>query len=262
LLKFSVVTPSLNQCKYIEKNIKSVLIQDYPNFEHIIIDGGSIDGTIKILKKYPHLIWVSERDRGQANALNKGFRKATGDIICWLNSDDLLCNNTFFVIRNFFKKNKGIDAVYGNSIVIDEKGSKKYLIKPGEFNFSKLLYRIYSYIPQPSMFFRANLLEEVGYLNEKLKYAMDYDYWIRIGLKKKIMYIDKELSMFRLHGESKTTSNSYEMFEECLALSKKYGAEKFIKYKYYYHKYRLKFIFYDFYSFLRKLKHFFKKVRT
>ena len=100
MLKISIVTCSYNQAEFIRQNIESVLNQNYPNFEHLIIDGGSTDGTIEILKEYPHLNWVSEPDRGQSDALNKGFRKASGDIIAWINSDDMLAPNALFNINS------------------------------------------------------------------------------------------------------------------------------------------------------------------
>lgn len=255
MLKFSVITPSFNQGRFIEDNIKSVLAQDYPNFEHIIIDGSSTDNTINILKKYLHLKWVSEADRGQAHALNKCLKKVTGDIICWLNSDDLLCSNCFYIVNEFFKRNKNTDMVYGNCIIVDDKRYRKYMVKPGNFSLEKLLYRIYCYIPQSSTFFKVKLIDEIGYFDEKLEYTMDYDYWIRIGLRKNVKYINEELSMFRLHKESKTVSKASCLFKETLAVSRKYGGNKFSKYYYYYCKYGLSFVFPKFYTILRAIKH-------
>ena len=118
-LKFSVITPSFNNAQYIEQTIKSVLEQNYPNFEHIVIDGGSTDGTVEILKKHSHLKWVSEKDEGQADALNKGFRMATGDIIAWINSDDWYEPNIFGNIAEWFERNPDKNIVMGDCNLID-----------------------------------------------------------------------------------------------------------------------------------------------
>ena len=122
--KISVVTPSFNQGRFIEDCIKSVLDQNYPNFEHIIVDNCSTDGTLEVLKKYPHLKWIFETDKGQSDAINKGFRRSTGDIVAWLNSDDFYCENVFWKIVEIFLKNPQVFWIYGNSYFVDEKGKK------------------------------------------------------------------------------------------------------------------------------------------
>ena len=122
--KISVITPSLNSGKYIEQGIQSVLGQDYPNFEHIVVDGGSTDGTIEILKKYPHLKWVSEPDRGQSHAMNKGFQMATGEIIVYLNADDFFEPNAFYTAVKYLNKENDMYFVVGECNVIDDEGNK------------------------------------------------------------------------------------------------------------------------------------------
>ncbi len=220
----SIITPSLNQGGYIEENIKSVINQKYPNFEHIIIDGGSTDGTIDILKKYKHLIWVSEKDGGQSEAINKGFKKARGVIIGWLNSDDCYEPGAFFTVVNELNKDQGNYIVSGDCSVIDNKGNSIGYCR-GRFsdhnNLIEYWNRDYT-IPQPSVFFYRDILHKIGYLNETLHYAMDYEFWLRISRHLQIHYIEKPLAKIRVHDRAKS-SPGYEVFErEWFRVSKKY----------------------------------------
>ena len=235
MLKFSIITPSYNQGKYIEDTIRSVLNQNYTNFEHIVLDNKSTDNTINILKKYDHLKWKSEKDNGQTNAINKGLKIASGDIIGYLNSDDMLLTGAFEFIENYFKNNKNIDLIYGNCILTDTEGRIIKNRKSEEFNLSRLLYLGYSYIQQPSTFFRKSIVEDVGYFDESLKYVMDYDYWIRAAKNGKVLkYIDKDLSLMRIHREAKTFTENKEMFKEAFSVSKKYGGNKLVRYHFHY----------------------------
>lgn len=235
MLKFSIITPSYNQGKYIEGTIRSVLNQNYSNFEHIIFDNKSTDNTVDILKKYNHLIWKSERDSGQTNAINKGLAKASGDILCYLNSDDMLAPGALEFTAEYFENNKAVDLVYGNCILTDTEGRVIKTRKSEEFNLSKLLYLGYSYIQQPSTFFRKSIVEDVGYFDESLKYVMDYDYWIRAAKKGKVLkYIDKDLSLMRIHKKAKTFADNKKMFNEAFNVSKKYGGNKLVRYYFHY----------------------------
>jgi glycosyltransferase involved in cell wall biosynthesis len=231
----SVVTPSLNQGAYIEENIKSVLKQEYPNFEHIIIDGGSTDGTIDILRKYDHLIWVSEKDSGQSEAINKGFKRANGEILAWLNSDDCYEPNAFKTIAKELNKDEGKYFVFGDCNVIDGKGETVGFIK-GKYKGQGSLIEYWkdAYIPQPSVFFYRDLLNEIGFLNESLHYAMDWDFWLRISEKHNLLYINECLANFRIHGEQKT--GGYEIFEpELYKISRRYWGSKYsARYWYYF----------------------------
>lgn len=205
LPKFSIVTPSLNQAEFIEENIKSILEQNYPNIEHIIIDGKSNDGTIKILKKYSHLRWISEKDRGQSDALNKGFKLAKGEVIGWLNADDTYVGNVLFKIAEVFS-NPDVNVVYGNGFEIDESGKQVRTIYSKGIdagNMIKYWKWNYEYI-QPAFFFRRKVFDEIGYLDERLHYAMDYDFFIRLCKNFKLYYLDEPLANFRLHSTSKT----------------------------------------------------------
>jgi len=231
ILKISIITPSYNQGNYIEDNIKSVLNQNYDNFEHIIFDNLSSDCTIEVLKKYKHLKWFSEKDKGQTDAINKGLKVATGDIICYLNADDMLAEDCLNFVTEFFKNNNGVDIIYGNCIFIDTTGSFIKVRKSEDFNLERLLYLGYSYIQQPSTFFRKEVINDVGFFNENLNYVMDYEYWIRCAKAGKILkYVDKNLAIMRIHKDAKTYTSNKKMFFEAFNVSRKFGGGKIFRY--------------------------------
>jgi len=203
--RISIITPSYNQARFLESTILSVLNQNYPNLEYIIIDGGSTDGSADIIKKYEKYLayWVSEPDKGQADALNKGFRMATGEIFGWLNSDDKYYPGTIRVIVSFFAKNHDVGLVYGARHEIDNNGNFLRMVKAIPFNYNMFLYGG-CYITQPSTFFRKKVWEKIGEFDIELHYAMDYDYWVRIAQKFKVMNLNIVLSEFRVHQDSKS----------------------------------------------------------
>ncbi len=206
--KISIVTPSFNQGRYIEETIQSVLFQNYPNLEYIIIDGGSTDETISVIKKYEGYItyWVSEPDNGQSEAINKGLKYCTGEIFNWLNSDDSYLPDTFFNVATAFMQDTGLIAV---------SGFEKHLLQNGEI---KLVYGTKCMatleetierceVAQPSTFFRLKDVQAIGLLNE-LHNIMDGDLWINILLRYgqgKFKKLNKPLVNFRIHPESKTS---------------------------------------------------------
>jgi glycosyltransferase involved in cell wall biosynthesis len=230
-LKISIITPSYNQAKYIERTIKSILNQDYKDVEYIIIDGGSTDGTLDIIKNYQsRIIWVSEMDNGQSNAINKGLRLATGEIITFINSDDTYEPNSFKEVINFFENNPDKKWVYGKCRIISE--NDKEIRKPITF-YKNLLLKNYSYskllsenfISQPATFWRKDIINEIGYLNENEYFCMDYEFWLRIGEKYDPGVIDEYLANFRLHTMSKSGSNNKKQFQDELRLAKKFGTK-------------------------------------
>lgn len=225
LPKISIVTVSFNQGRYIEENILSIIEQDYPNLEHIIIDAGSTDETISILKKYPHLNWISEPDNGQSDGLNKGFKKATGEIIGWINSDDKLVPDSLKTVADFFINNPNEVAVVGDQEIIDD--SSKYLrtIKSREYTHNYLL-NYATGITQNSTFFKKSIFEQIGYINEDLNFAMDFDLFTRIASIRKIPYIDITLAAFRMQAEAKTSLGVYYFAKESLKIRKKYQGSK------------------------------------
>lgn len=211
--RISIVTPSFNQGKFLEETILSVLNQNYPNLEYIIIDGGSTDNSIKIIKKYEEQLayWVSERDRGQTHAINKGFHKCTGDILHWLNSDDVLFPASLDLVAEFFEQHTDIDCVIGDLEIIGPNGQFLTFKKAVPFDFKTALYTS-CLVPQPSTLFTRRAWEKTGDLDILLNYQMDFEFFLRmarVGIK--FGLLKKPLAKFRLHAESKTVSEYNDM---------------------------------------------------
>jgi glycosyltransferase involved in cell wall biosynthesis len=205
----SVVTPSLNQGKFIEGTIRSVLEQSYPNLEYIVVDGGSTDETRDILRRYDgRLTSISEKDRGQTDAVNKGFRMAHGEIFGWMNADDQYCPGAISEALDCFIRDPDVMLVYGAAKDIDVDGKYMQNYPTESFDFEKLPYRCI--ISQPAAFMRKSLIEHVGYLNADLECSMDLDLWIRCGLAQKanpqwkFVYIPHFWALNRFHSESKS----------------------------------------------------------
>jgi len=218
LLKISVVTPSYNQGNFLEATIRSVLEQGYPNLEYIIIDGGSCDDSVEIIKRYADRLtyWCSEPDGGQPQALNKGFARATGDILCWVNSDDLLVPDSLRLIAEYFMQNPDIYWLTGGCEIIDADGTviAQPFIDAGLPLSEWLLHMKYrrAAILQPSTFWRKNVWDHVGVLCEQLQFVFDFEFFYRIRKRYGVpAQLDPVLSQFRVHGDSKTVSQE-EMF--------------------------------------------------
>jgi len=197
----SIITPSYQQANFIEETILSVIGQKYSNMEHIIIDGLSSDGTVNILHKYSekHQIkWISEKDNGQSEAINKGLNIAKGDIIGWINSDDTYLPGAVNKVVEIFKKNPEIDLLYGDAYWINKKDEIIGVYKSHNFSFEKLICQG-MFIPQPTIFLRKTLLQKTGSLDETLSTTMDYDFCIRLGLFGKCKYIPAFLATRRIH---------------------------------------------------------------
>ena len=224
-LKISIITVVYNGEKYLEQTIQSILSQTYDNIEYIIIDGGSTDGTLDIIKKNEDKIshWVSERDEGQTDALIKGFDLAHGDVLYWLNYDDLLFddNTVQTVVDKFVKKD--VDLVYGNDMLVDKNLN---IIKIRDFSFhsfAKLLY--YKSISQPAAFFSKRMYKKFG-LNRDLDYSMDLDLWLNIFKKNKVVYLNKILAKNRIHDERKMLKFKEDAEREAKKLRLQHGANK------------------------------------
>lgn len=212
--KITVITPSYNQGAFLEETILSVLGQNYPALEYIIVDGGSTDNSVGIIKKYDHKLdyWISEKDKGQSDAINKGFRKATGEIIIWINSDDLLTENALFKIAELFHiAGPEVGLIHGGTEVFSTKHIKNDFGYPDqsiERHLSGMSF------PQPSAFVRKKYWDMVGELNTDLHYGMDYDLFSRLSLLCEFRSTDLILSKYRIHPESKSKSqNKYFILE-------------------------------------------------
>lgn len=213
--KISLITPSLNQGKFIEETIQSVLSQNYPNLEYIVMDGGSSDNTVAILKRYStQLKWVSEKDDGQTDAINKGLRMASGDILAYLNADDLLLPGTLLRVAQLFMEQPKTMWLTGQCRIIDEDNREiRKLITAYKNIWLRLrlsaILLITDYISQPATFWRASVVNDVGSMDNSLHYTMDYDYWLRLYSKYPPLFVPEYLAAFKIHPQSKTTSTGH-----------------------------------------------------
>ncbi len=201
-LKISIVTPSFNQARFIEDAIKSVLNQGYRNYEHIVIDGGSTDGTVEILKKYSHLKWISEPDEGQADALNKGMDLATGDIIGWLNSDDVYLPGTFQKVASIFSA-ENVDAIYSNCYFTNEKLEiKKELRTHRPIRWLSLFH---CFIPSTTFFFHRKIWDEGIRFDKNFTIVMDKDFFAQILFRNyRVIHVNDYFAKFRWHADNKS----------------------------------------------------------
>jgi glycosyltransferase involved in cell wall biosynthesis len=231
-LKISIVIPTYNSEKYLERAINSVVSQSYQDYELIVIDGGSKDNTLKIIQTYKGMLnnkvkWVSEPDKGEPDAINKGMRMASGDIIAYLDSDDVYEPGCFEKVNNYFQSHD-VKWLYGKCRIIDENDNEtrslvtkfKEVFQP-HYSYNTLL--MFDYIAQPSAFWRREVLESVGYTNIQEKLAFDYEYWLRIGAQYKAGYINQYLSCWRSHHTSETAKALSADLRQGLDLSVKYS---------------------------------------
>lgn len=223
----SIITPSFNQARFLEETIKSVLEQDYPNIEYIIIDGGSTDGSLEIIKKYEERLahWESVTDKGQTDAINKGFAKARGDILAWLNSDDVLLPGAVSAAVNYLQKKQEIGMVYGNATLINASG-KKISDFPAAQTDLKKLKQGYVHIPQQASFFRTSLWKKVGPLDPSFYFAMDYDLWVRLANEASLLYVPELWASFRLHGDAKSIAADDRCWPEMLRVHYRNGGQR------------------------------------
>lgn len=225
----SIVTPSFNQGKFLERTILSVLEQNYPNLEYIIIDGGSTDNSLEIIKKYKARLkfWVSEPDRGQSHAINKGFAHATGEIYGWLNSDDRYYPHALEAIADAFLANPAADVVVGAGDMVDEERGWKKTIAPFPVSVKSLYGAVDRYFAQPSCFFSRRAWNDCGPLDENLHLAMDLDLWLKFAEKYRYATTDANLSMNLIHKDAKTTSLAAQsLVDACLVIMRHGGGRE------------------------------------
>jgi glycosyltransferase involved in cell wall biosynthesis len=220
----SIVTPSYNQVGYLEQTLQSVLSQQYPHIEYIVIDGGSTDGSIEIIDRYANQLayWVSEPDEGQTDAINKGFKYAHGDILAWLNSDDLYRPGAVAEAVEFFRDHPEAGMVYGDADYINDSGEVIGQFPAAQTDY-KRLRRGYVHIPQQASFFRARLWQMVGPLDPSFYFALDYDLWVRIAALAPIRYTPRTWAAFRLHRDAKSLAEADRCWPEMIRVHERLG---------------------------------------
>lgn len=213
-MKVSIVTPSYNQGQFIERTLKSVAEQTGPVIEHVVFDGGSTDDTVDILRSFsPAVRWISEKDRGQTDAVNKGICATDGEIIGWLNSDDLYYPEAVKRVTDYFTMHPDIDVVYGKAdhINLEDQPFEEYPTEPWDIDRLKQ----YCFLCQPAVFFRRRVVTLYGLLDESLNYCMDYGYWMRLGLAgAKFGYLDEKLAGSRMYADNKTMGSRMKVHAE------------------------------------------------
>lgn len=229
----SIITPSFNQAKYLEQTIQSVLTQDYAKIEYIVIDGGSNDGSVEIIKNIEsnglpldmqerapafHKInyWISEKDSGQADAINKGFAKATGEIVAWLNSDDTYLPNTISQVVKTFEENHDVVLIYGNMLAVDENGKTFNTLNYKQLSLEDLI--CFQIIGQPAVFFRNSALQKTNGLNLDFHFLLDHLFWIELAQHGKMLHVNQTWSAARYHAEAKNRAKAAEFGQEAFRI--------------------------------------------
>lgn len=214
----SIITPSYNQAAYLEQTILSVLNQDYPHIEYIVVDGASTDDSVEIIKKYADRLayWVSEKDRGQAEAINKGFSHATGDIVAWLNSDDYYLQGAVRAAVKVFEENPDVVLVYGDMLAVDEHGKTFNTLTYEQLNLEDLL--CFQIIGQPAVFMRRSALQKTNGLNLDFHFLLDHLFWIQIAKHGKMLHASQTWSAARYHAEAKNRAKAAEFGREAFRI--------------------------------------------
>ncbi len=233
----SVITPSYNQAAFVRQTVESVLSQWYDGLEYIVVDGLSTDGSLNILREYEHpnhLTLIAEADRGQTDALNKGLRQATGDIVCWLNSDDYFLPRTLQTVGRYFTTHPNALWLTADCQIVNTLGQP---IQQPIRHYKRLLRSLGSRaslgltnaICQPATFWRRSVHDQIGYLDESLRYTMDYDFWLRLNQIQPPARLDQPLTAFRIHADSKGGSQFERQFEEDYQTFSRYAAPGWVK---------------------------------
>ena len=210
----SIITPSYNQALYLEQTIQSVLGQAYPRIEYIVVDGASTDNSFEIIKKYNDRLayWISEKDSGQAEAINKGFARAKGEILAWLNSDDYYLPDTVSAVVRCFEENPDVVMAYGDMLAVDGDGQTINLLKYKQLSLKDLL--CFQIIGQPSVFFRRSALEKTGLLDTSFHFMLDHHLWIRLAQQGTVMHVPQVWSAARYHAQAKNRARAAEFGRE------------------------------------------------
>jgi glycosyltransferase involved in cell wall biosynthesis len=238
-MKITIITPSFNQADFLEQTIKSVVSQSHKNIEYLIFDADSTDGSVDIIKKYakkyPKLIkWQSKKDKGQVDALNKGLKVATGDVIAYINSDDYYLPGAFNKVVATFEENPSAQWLVGNCQVTAKNLSWTFKLKhlvPIHKSISWLY--LSNWINQPAVFLRKDLVSRVGKFNPKYNYAFDYDYWLRCSKVALPSRLKQNLAVFRVHSQSKGSSAFKDQFKEDYLTARRYSPSNLINFLHY-----------------------------
>ncbi len=223
----SIVTPSFNQAGFLRQALESVLSQDYPEIESIVVDGGSTDGSLAILESFGDRVrWVSERDRGQAHAINKGFKMARGEIVAWINSDDLLLPGAAALAAEAFQTRPDLGLVHGEGLLIDETGARIDRFRQAEpFNLWRLIH-FGDTILQQSVFMSRAAVEAVGGLDESLNWGMDWDLFLKLGKRFRTRFIPTEMGAIRVYGDTKTATGGWNRVQELGRVIERHGGRR------------------------------------
>ena len=214
----SIITPSYNQASYLEQTITSVLNQDHADIEYIVVDGGSTDNSVDIIKKYSNRLayWISEKDNGQADAINKGFTKATGEVIAWLNSDDYYLDGTVSAAVKVFDEHPDVGLVYGNMLAVDEHGKTFNALNYKQLTLEDLL--CFQIIGQPAVFMRRSALQKTSGLDSTFHFLLDHHLWIQLAQLGRILHVPQTWAAARYHAAAKNRAQAAEFGREAFRI--------------------------------------------
>ena len=222
----SIITPSFNQAAYLEQTILSVLGQDYPHIEYFVVDGASTDNSVDIIRKYESKLawWVSEKDKGQADAINKGFAHATGEVIAWLNSDDYYLAGTISAAVKIFEEHPEVVLVYGNMLAVDEHGKTFNTLNYKQLTLEDLL--CFQIIGQPAVFMRRSALQKTGGLDPTFHFMLDHHLWIRLAQQGRILHVDQTWAAARYHADAKNIAKAAEFGRDAFRILDMVGQDE------------------------------------
>lgn len=222
-LSVSIITPSYNQAEFLEEAICSVQFQTYPRVEHVIVDGASTDGTVQLLERHSETVrWLSEPDNGEVEAINKGLQLAMGDIVGILSADNTYLPQAVATVISAFDHNPDVGLIYGDYNAVDAAGTLLNSHRSPDFDFVRFIRRGSSYICQATAFFRRSVIHEIGLCDTSIRFAHDYDFWLRIASRYPVLHIPVVLANFRVHTASQTARNRRALNRESRAVTLKY----------------------------------------